>query len=597
MAFLRVGVLLCLLFCLGYNTSAQKVTGDLSNYELYQLVMAAKDSGDLQTQAAAYIQLAENDLYSIDNDDRAIKNYLNAIDIYKKLGDSIRFYEVKADLGRLYGEQEYYEEAISYLDDVLRFQKSMKDTMAIGRVLNQIGDIYLAKGDVDNAVKFLKESRAMNVVVQDTFLNLINRITLATITESGEGIEEFSDSTLHAFSERDTLLDTGFKSSAMLNAGLYYMQQKKYPMAQYYFNKSREAASGNPHRLRNAFKHLAELHKETGDYQESLYYLERYTALNDSLLNARRIKIINHLLISQKYREKEAEVMDLQKDKLIASMSNRAQRIITFSLLFGSVIILFGAYLTIRLYQQRLNTNQIISKQKEELIQSRITELENSLKIETMHSMLQGQEAERERIAKDLHDSLGGLLSTVKLHFDSVQSVSGDIEHSEQFQKAHRLLDEACKEVRNISNNMQPGALLKLGIISAIKDLVNRVQSDGGPEIEFQYFGDPLVPDQTIMLNIYRIIQELLINSIKHANANEILIQMIQKDDELIVMVEDDGTGYDVDAVEKGMGTGNIASRVKYIKGELSIDSEIGKGTTTMITIPIEKEEFAEHEA
>lgn len=569
-----------------YSVTGQSKTGNLSNYELYQLVMAAKDSGDLQTQATAYVQLAENDLYSIDNDDRAIKNYINAIDIYKKLGDSIRYYEVKADLGRLYAEQEYYEEALSFLNDVLAFQASMKDTMAIGRLLNQIGDIYLAKGDIDNAVDYLKRSKTMNIVVQDTFLTLINRITLATITESGEGIEEFSDSTLHAFSERDTTTDPGFKSSAMLNAGLYYLQQKKYPMALYYFNKSKVAGTRNPHRLRNAYKHLAACYQEIGDFQKAFFNLEKYTTLNDSLLNARRIRIINHLLINEKYKEKEAQVIDLQKDKLIASMSNRAQRIITFSLLFGSIIILFGAYLTIRLYQQRLHTNQIISAQKEQLIQSRVTDLENSLKIETMHSMLQGQEAERERIAKDLHDSLGGLLSTIKLHFDSVQFMSRDIEENEQYQKAHQLLDEACKEVRNISNNMQPGALLKLGIVPAIKDLVNRIQGESTPEIELQHYGDFKDLDQTISLNIYRIVQELLINSVKHANAKEILVQLIEKDKELTVMVEDDGIGYRVEEVEKGMGTGNIASRVKYLKGEISIDSEIGRGTTTIITIP-----------
>jgi signal transduction histidine kinase len=549
--------------------------------------MAAKDSGDLQTQAAAYVQLAENDLYSIDNDDRAIKNYINAIDIYRKLGDSIRFYEVKADLGRLYAEQEYYEEALNYLNNVLAFQASLKDTMAIGRLLNQIGDIYLAKGEIDNAVEYLKRSKAMNIIVQDTFLALINRITLATITESGEGIEEFSDSTLHAFSERDTTTDPGFKSSAMLNAGLYYLQQKKYPMALYYFNKSKEAGVRNPHRLRNAYKHLAACYQEIGDFEKAFFNLEKYTTLNDSLLNARRIRIINHLLINEKYKAKEAQVIDLQKDKLIASMSNRAQRIITFSLLFGSIIILFGAYLTIRLYQQRLHTNQIISAQKEQLIQSRVTDLENSLKIETMHSMLQGQEEERERIAKDLHDSLGGLLSTIKLHFDSVQFMSKDIEENEQYQKAHQLLDEACKEVRNISNNMQPGALLKLGIVPAIKDLVNRIQGESTPEIELQHYGDFKDLDQTISLNIYRIIQELLINSVKHANAKEILVQLLEKDNELTVMVEDDGIGYRVEEVEKGMGTGNIASRVKYLKGEISIDSEIGRGTTTIIAIPV----------
>lgn len=574
---------------LAWNVSGQVKTGNLSNYELYQLVLTAKDSGDLHTQAEAYLQLAENDLYTIENDDRAIKNYLNAIDAFRKLHDSARVAEVQADLARLYAEQEYYEEALNYLHQVLKFYEGRKDTMMQGRILNQLGDTYLSKGNIELAISFLKKSREFNLIVRDTLLHLINSITLATIAESGESIVYDADSTLQAFTRRETNIDPGFKSSALLNAGIYYMRQKKYPLALYYFDKSREAATKNPVRLRNAYKHISACYKEMGDFETAFLYLNKYSQLNDSILNARRTWIINELLITKQTREKEAQIIDLENQKKLSSMSNRAQKIITFSLLFGSIIVLFGAYITIRLYQQRLNTNQVISKQKEELTQSRITELENNLKIETMHSMLQGQEAERERIAKDLHDSLGGLLSTIKLHFDSVTSKLPAVEAQEPYQKANQLLDEACKEVRNISNNMQPGALLKLGILPAIKDLINRIQGEDQPDIEFQHFGINGDLESTLSLNIYRIIQELLINSIKHANADEILIQLIEKDNEIIVMVEDDGNGYDVELVAKGMGTGNIASRVKYLKGELSIDSELGKGTTTMITIPLEE--------
>ncbi|MDX1407024.1 MAG: sensor histidine kinase, partial [Saprospiraceae bacterium] len=276
-----------------------------------------------------------------------------------------------------------------------------------------------------------------------------------------------------------------------------------------------------------------------------------------------------------------------EKDRNIATINNRLQKILTFSLLFGSVIVLLGAYLTIRNYQSRFNANQIIHKQNEEINQRRITELENNLKIETMQSMILGQEAERERIAKDLHDSLGGLLSTVKLHFDAVQTHSPGIDETSEYQQAHALLDEACKEVRNISNNMQPGALLRLGVVSAIGDLINRLQSDSTAQIEFQHYGLNGSLDQTISLNIFRIVQELLTNSLKHAQASQILVQLIQKDDELMVMVEDDGIGYDSSAVKQGMGTENIASRVNFLKGDLSIHSVIGEGTSTLVNIPL----------
>jgi signal transduction histidine kinase len=268
-------------------------------------------------------------------------------------------------------------------------------------------------------------------------------------------------------------------------------------------------------------------------------------------------------------------------------VSGRLQKILTFGLLLGFLIVLFGTYLVIRNYQQRLNTNQIIAQQNEEINKQKINELENNLKIETMHSMIGGQEVERERIAKDLHDSLGGLLSTVKLHFDAVQTRDPKIGDLNEYQRANLLLDEACKEVRNISNNMQPGALLKLGIVPAINDLIIRAQGKSQPNIDFQHYGMDNKLDNSLALNIFRIVQELMNNSLKHAQADEILVQLIQKDNEIILMVEDDGIGYDEPSVTKGMGTENIASRVNFLKGDISIHSVKGTGTTTLINIPL----------
>lgn len=200
--------------------------------------------------------------------------------------------------------------------------------------------------------------------------------------------------------------------------------------------------------------------------------------------------------------------------------------------------------------------------------------------------MLQGQEAERERIARDLHDSLGGLLSTVKLHFDAIQAKNPDIAGQKEYNKAYNLLDTACNEVRTISNNMQPGALLKMGIVPAIRDLVNRIESEDTPHMEFIHYGPLQDLPVGVTLNIYRIVQELLYNCLKHSHAREILIQLIRNDEDLEIMVEDDGRGYDPAEVKKGMGTENVAARVNYLKGEISVHSESGVGTTTTITIP-----------
>jgi signal transduction histidine kinase len=201
--------------------------------------------------------------------------------------------------------------------------------------------------------------------------------------------------------------------------------------------------------------------------------------------------------------------------------------------------------------------------------------------------MIQGQEVERERVAKDLHDSLGGLLSTVKLHFDVIQSQDERIGNMPEYQKAYTLLDDACKEVRHISNNLQPNALHRMGLIPALHDLINRIKTTDTPAIHFYTEGLNGVLDPRISLNVFRIVQELLNNALKHAGANEIHISLIQSGDRLTITVQDNGKGYEPSETPKGMGTENIASRVNYLKGDLSIHSVIGEGTSTQIEVPL----------
>ena len=155
------------------------------------------------------------------------------------------------------------------------------------------------------------------------------------------------------------------------------------------------------------------------------------------------------------------------------------------------------------------------------------------MKMNSMRSVIAGQEIERERIAKDLHDSLGGLLSTIKLQFDNVRSKKQELAELKEYNHAHKLLDTAVDEVRTISRNLQPGSLHDLGLVSAIKDLINRFEGENCPEIDFQYYEMPDKIDKMISLSVYRIIQELLNNSLKHAQATEILIQINTEDNEL----------------------------------------------------------------
>lgn len=562
----------------------------LSNADLYRLISQLEQEGQYHRAAEAYRIIAERNLTEIENLDRAIKNYIEAQKLFEKAGDSARMYQTIIDLGRLYSGSQYYMEAINMFHRVDRYAERALDTLLRAKMLQHIGEIYIARKQIKEARYYLEEASKLNLLVQDTLLSTVNQLTITALTGNTDLFEELPDSMQLFLSKYDSIRYESFLPSIHLHVGMYNMHAGKYKLAQYYFNQGLRLAGNDTFVKRELYRKQAECYELMNDYPAALSVMKTYNAFTDSLNEATDYASIQQLALRYKKEESESRLRDMEAEKNITQLKSNVQKVLSTALLVGALIMLIVSYIIIRSYQERLNANQIITKQNEEINQRKINELESNLKIETMSSMLQGQEVERERIARDLHDSLGGLLSTVKLHFDAIQAKNPDISSHKEYNKAYNLLDEACNEVRTISNNMQPGALLKMGIVPAIKDLVNRIESEETPKIEFIHYGPLEEMPIGITLHIYRIVQELLFNCIKHAQAKEILIQLIRNEEDLEIMVEDDGKGYVPGEVKKGMGTENVSARVHFLKGEISIHSVLGTGTTTTITIPYDNE-------
>ena len=563
-----------------------QVSDRLTNAELYRLVAKLEQEGKFAEAGVAYTIIAERDLSEIDNLDRAIKNYIEAQKLFKKAGDSTRMYQTISDLGRLYSGNEYYLEAITMFARVQAYADRSSDTLLSARMLQQIGEIYIARNEMNEASKYFEAASKLNLSLQDTLLSTINRLTITALTGRKPLFRRLPDSLELDLTRFDSIRYKSFLPSIHLHVGMYNMHQKKYHLAQYYFNQGLMLAGNDAFVRRELMLRQAECYEKMNDPVSALSVLRRFNEFNDSINEASRQANIEQSLLKFRDIERETELQQMARDRNITVLKSRLQRVTSYALLVGVVIMLIGSYIIIRSYQSRLNANQIIAQQNEEINRRKISELESNRKIETISSMLEGQEVERERIARDLHDSLGGLLSTVKLHFDAIQAKNPDISHQKEYNKAYNLLDTACSEVRTISNNMQPGALLKMGIVPAIRDLINRIESEDTPHIEFIHFGPLHDLAINVTLHIYRIVQELLYNCLKHAQAKEILIQLIRNEEDIEIMVEDDGKGYDPGEVRKGMGTENVAARVNYLKGEISVHSELGVGTTTTITVP-----------
>lgn len=231
------------------------------------------------------------------------------------------------------------------------------------------------------------------------------------------------------------------------------------------------------------------------------------------------------------------------------------------------------SYLSVRFYTQR-----------QLRIRIREVELEQNARL---NAVVETEDKERKRIARELHDGLGQMLSAARLNVSGLDTAVSDDDKA-LVKRSLKILDDACDEVRHISHNMMPGSLIQMGLIPALEDLFETINSSHVLRI---YFTSDLQASigESKEINIYRIIQEILNNTIKHAKANTVHISITKKNDLVDIEIKDDGIGFSQEKLKDGTGIGwkNIYSRVAMVNGGIRVDSEAGKGVTVNIQIRI----------
>ncbi len=577
----------CLLFFFVAVVFGQK-TDDYYNNLLINLKQARETKNNAEL-AENYYKLAiyEEDVNK--DSEVAFDYFIRAKQYYDREKNLAQSNKINLKIARRYYKSGFKSESIKIYLDLIEYYKSQKDNKSLAYVYFELSQVYKDKGESDKALNAINRSIAINKAIKDTTL---------TIDFSFEKIENHlklneSDSALITCS-KNLRLASLVKDRNRMSKCLYYIGYINYLKRD--FDKSikyldnalttNQAIAYDEDR-RKIYKYLSMSYAKKDLHKEAYMYSVKFNYLNDSILNYDRIKSINDLTIKHKASEKDKDFRLLEIENKSVLQKILMTRNSLYFVAAGCIALLFALYYVIRFYTQKIGIEKIINDQQHEIDMQKIRELEDNMKIASMQSMIVGQEKERERIASDLHDSLGGLLSAVKLQFDHVKTKLNGHVNLEQYQKATNLLDTAVEEVRNISRNLQPGALKDLGLVSAIKDLINRFDSENYPDIYFQYYNLEDRVDEMTALSIYRIVQELINNTIKHASADEILIQITREGDEIIMEYEDDGNGMNMEKCKrKGMGLDNINSRVNYLKGNISVNSKQNEGVSYLIRIP-----------
>ena len=306
------------------------------------------------------------------------------------------------------------------------------------------------------------------------------------------------------------------------------------------------------------------------DYKNAYLFKKRFANLNDSLLDASYLQSMAGVQHKYEVEKKEKEIISLHSANLQKSTLNK--------FLIGSTIALVLLGL--------LGYRNFKTKQK--LHKTQIIQLEKDKQLLAIDAMLKGQEEERSRLAKDLHDGLGGMLSGVKLSFVNMkENLIMDAESVTSFEKSILQLDNTIAELRKVAHNLMPEALVKFGLKNAILDFCNSMQLSSKTKIIFEQLGTERLLSNTADLYIYRIVQELINNAIKHADADQILVQLTKTNDKVLLTVEDDGKGFNTELIRsaKGIGLKNIQQRVDYLKGKIDIASQAAEGTSVNIEL------------
>jgi two-component system, NarL family, sensor kinase len=318
------------------------------------------------------------------------------------------------------------------------------------------------------------------------------------------------------------------------------------------------------------------------DDHRAVEHFQKYVRLSDTLNESASRRKVNELEAQHRLQRKEDSIAMLKQQGHLQDLLLKRTTALSTTLIGSSLLLLLLALFIIVNYKRK---HQLLQQAKE-LQEQHILEMERQQQLVAMQSMLQGQEEERSRLARDLHDGVGGLLSGIKL---SLAGMKGNVylpEHSAQSLGSVILqLDQSISELRRVSHNMMPEALIRYGLREALENYCANISISGGTKVQLQTYGMEDRLEQSTEIVLYRIVQELLNNVIRHARAGNVLVQLIRKQDRFSLTVEDDGIGFDNKDVNSRMGAGiaNVKARAEYLGGTVDIHSAPGQGTSVNV--------------
>lgn len=495
--------------------------------------------------------------------------YLNKSIIYfEQAKDTTQLALVYSNIAVAFHDFGNYEKGKEYAFKGLAIIESQKTThRATWWLLTSLGINYDDNKEYDKAIATHK--KALNILATDN-----DRLLAATFNNLGnthkkKGMFTEADAYFRKSLGHSKKLQNDYQFATVYgNLGDLARKQKKYAPARKYLDSCLyySEKSASPEKLKDAYEYNSYWYEETGDHKNSLRFLKQYIKLKDSLENVAKAGVIYDAQERYETAKKEKQNQELQIENQLRTVEKEQavseKKII---LTAAAALLISLAALAYLLYHNKLNKIKRSEEQK------------------MNQALFVGEQTERIRIARDLHDGVGQMLSLVKMNMSMLDSENPVV------QKTINVVDKTIDEVRNVSHNLIPEEL-NFGIFPALENLAEKVNSSGGAKMEIEIPQEikSMKFEKQNELSMYRIVQEVVNNMVKHAGASMIYLSVKQISNSLILSIKDNGHGMDMDAMDqsKGIGWKNINARVHLMDGKIKVQSEKLAGTQIEIILP-----------
>lgn len=563
-------------------------------------------------------------------------NESQTVERYLLTGDSLlapftykEAYKMRASIWLYYYIlQQYNDDDDAAMNNLLNkaipYGKKSGDHYLLGNLYQNAAVSLMNNDQPKKAEPYLVEASIFFEKSEDTPGRLSSLVKNYVIsTENYLALDKY-DSAKKELDKAASILQTRPNSSINIDyctvEGLYYDKTKQYARALESFDKGLRFPQAHPmyverltyfkyktlHTLKRYSEALAlikELVKDTdafdtskkdyyhglfstyaamGNIQEAYKWSTRYISFSDSLYKADYQNYVAEQELKFNNAENQLKITTLHAEKEKAELTSKSNRLL--ATLLGAISFLL--LITVAFGLMYFRDSKRLSEQKEVNYQQKLKEADQQQQMQYAKALLQGEENERKRLAGDLHDGLGGMLARVKINLSKLVTHNHEPTMTPDLNKVIDQLDNSVNELRRIARNMMPESLASLGLEAALTDMCTSLTSDT-THVNFQAFDISQVIAKDKQSTIYRIVQELLTNAIRHAQASQIVVQCSQNGNAFFITVEDNGIGFDTKTIDlkKGIGLANVKSRVDYLGGKMDIASALGDGTTINIEL------------